>query len=435
MRTIRSIVGAAIAGALVACGATTPIDGEPAPIPDGPVRFENVILADDRLSVRVDFIGGREFAPDEPCSIAYEGTTEIVGEELEIGIYAIQHPMPLAPDQGCDAMGHSRTLTLPLEEPFEGTVVRDVAGQVLFLAPPPGLALVGALPDGWDLRREGNVLGGSTPRWERVWSPDPDPWPAQGASMLTMLQAFGGPVEATGADPRTSVQVNGQEAAFWFHAPSGEMVVVWSLGDDELALVGYLGDFTRAEFIGLAESVTLEADASRYPLAAAEPSVDAVQLVTCEHATGAYRVQVPDGWWTNPAFEDEELGSISACRFFGPAEFDVTTGDREDPIPEGVAIWIDFLDGGCVGFINPTLSSRTTMIDAYPAVVTELAEGKLETNPAFTYQYVVTLVPDMACEEGGRYIYALTRRDFPGDYETNKHVLDEVMESLEIREP
>jgi hypothetical protein len=35
------------------------------------------------------------------------------------------------------------------------------------------------------------------------------------------------------------------------------MVLVWSLGDDELALVGNLADFSEAEFIELAESVAL----------------------------------------------------------------------------------------------------------------------------------------------------------------------------------
>ncbi len=38
------------------------------------------------------------------------------------------------------------------------------------------------------------------------------------------------------------------------------MVVVWSLGDDDLALVGSLADFSQAEFIDLAESVSLPSD-------------------------------------------------------------------------------------------------------------------------------------------------------------------------------
>ena len=158
----------------------------------------------------------------------------------------------------------------------------------------------------------------------------------------------------------------------------------------------------------------------------------AVQPAECEHSTGAYRVHLPSGWWTNPEFEDDELGAISSCRFFASHAFDVTTGNRERPVPEDAAIWIDFLDGGCVGYINPILESQETTVDGYPSTVSELAEGKLETNPASTYEYVVSLTPDTDCEAGGRYIYAVTKRDFPGDYEENKTVLDEMMRRLEV---
>lgn len=266
MRLMKACAMLVVVGAVLsACGATSQLIGdEDAPVSDRPVSFENVVLADDRRSVRVDFIGGKEFDPDDPCSVAYHGTTEIVGDELEIGIYAEQHPKPLPPDTGCDPMGYPRTLALDLDEPFTGSVVRDLAGQIFLLAPPAGLAQVGALPDGWELRREGNVLGSSTPRWERVWSPDPDPdpdpWPAEGDSMLTLFQAFDGPVNATGGDPQPPVEVNGEGATFYLHPPTGEMVVVWGLGDDELALVGNLNDFSQDEFIALAESVTLPSD-------------------------------------------------------------------------------------------------------------------------------------------------------------------------------
>ena len=261
MKATAVLAALVVGAALCACAATSQlITDENAPISDGPVSFEYVMLADDGRSVRVDFVGGKEFDPDDPCSVAYQHTTEIVGEELEIGIYAEQHPKPLPPDTGCAAMGYSRTLTLDLDEPFTGSVVRDLAGQVFMLAPPAHLAQVGALREGWELRREGNVLGSSTPRWERVWSPDPDPWPAEGDSMLSLYQAFGGPVNTTGGDPQPPVEVNGESATFYLHPPTGEMVVVWGLGDDELALVGNLNDFSQDEFIALAESVTLPAD-------------------------------------------------------------------------------------------------------------------------------------------------------------------------------
>jgi hypothetical protein len=168
---------------------------------------------------------------------------------------------------------------------------------------------------------------------------------------------------------------------------------------------------------------------------ASAPAADAVQVATCEHSSGAYRVNVPEGWWTNPEFEDPELGLIAACRFFAPTDFDVTTGDRERPHPAGAAIWVDYLDGGCVGYINPILTSRATSVAGYPATVRELAFGKEETNPPHTYEYVVSLTPDTDCESGGQYLLAFTTRDFAGDYEQNKAVLDQMMLTVEVRDP
>jgi hypothetical protein len=118
------------------------------------VRFDKVVLADDRQAVQVDFIGGQEFDPRNPCSVAYEGTAEIVGDELEIGIYAQQHPKQLPPDTACELMGYARTLGLALDEPFIGSVVRDLAGQVLLLERPAGSVEFGGLPaSSWKARQ------------------------------------------------------------------------------------------------------------------------------------------------------------------------------------------------------------------------------------------------------------------------------------------
>lgn len=170
-------------------------------------------------------------------------------------------------------------------------------------------------------------------------------------------------------------------------------------------------------------------------LVSVAPTAEAVQEVACEHSSGAYRVILPEGWWTNPEFEDPELGPVAACRFFAPTDFDVTTGDRERPHPAGTAIWLDHLDSSCVGYINPILTSRATTVAGYPATVSELAFGKEETNPPFTYEYLVSLTPDIDCESGGRYLLAFTRRDVPGEYEQNKAVLDQMMQTIEVRNP
>ncbi|MGZ8481353.1 MAG: hypothetical protein ACXWWO_02730 [Candidatus Limnocylindria bacterium] len=165
------------------------------------------------------------------------------------------------------------------------------------------------------------------------------------------------------------------------------------------------------------------------------PAPVALQLSECEHTTGAYRAAVPEGWWVNPEFDDAELGSVSACRFFGPDDFEIMSADRYTPFPQGTAIWMEFLDEGCVGYVNPILDSRETTVDGYPARISRLAQGKLETNPEHTYEYVVTVTADAQCEGDGEYILAFTRRDLAGDYEENKAILDRMMESLQISEP
>jgi hypothetical protein len=166
-----------------------------------------------------------------------------------------------------------------------------------------------------------------------------------------------------------------------------------------------------------------------------QSSPASVQVRACWHSSGRYRVVLPDGWWTNPRFEDEQLGTVAACRFFAPNAFDVTTASRETPVPTGTAIWIDFLDEGCVGYINPMLSSRETTVAGYPAFVTELADGTETTDPPGTYQYVVAVRADIGCETGGRYVHAFTRREFAGGYEANKAALDQMMETIEVRAP
>ena len=207
--------------------------------------------------MRVDFVGGREFSATDPCSVAYRGTAQVVGDELEIGIYAEQNPATLPSGVGCDAVGHPRHLTLNLDEPYTGNVVHDLAGQTLFLGPPKGLAQIAGLPDGWELRRQENAGQSLTPSWLRVWSPEPDPWPADGSSMVTLIQSFGGPIHLDGGASGTQVEINGQPATLSTYPPAGSITLVWSVGNDQLLLDGYLADFSQQQFINLAESIRL----------------------------------------------------------------------------------------------------------------------------------------------------------------------------------
>ena len=135
MKNVRPLMALAAILLLVACeaiGIGPPGAGQVA-TDARPVRIEAVSLVGDRQSLSLRFTGGAEFDANDSCTVAYEATAEVVDDELVVGIFALQHPRPLGEGFACDAMGHLRTLDVELEEPFEGTRVRDLAGQVIEL--------------------------------------------------------------------------------------------------------------------------------------------------------------------------------------------------------------------------------------------------------------------------------------------------------------
>lgn len=217
------------------------------------VRVDTLTIAADRRHVKLTFVGGAPYAPADPCTVDYTAAAEAIDGVLEVGVTAVPHPDPtLAPNEGCDLVGHPRTLDVVLDEPFTGARWHDRAGYLHFLAPPQGLVELTTLPAGWRLRSERDVENSPTGRWERTYAPDPD---STGDQTLVLYQSFGGPVGVTGGDGvGTAVTVNGQPARLYRWDPAGELVLVWQVGDSGLALVGYEPAFSVDALIRLAET-------------------------------------------------------------------------------------------------------------------------------------------------------------------------------------
>ena len=157
----------------------------------------------------------------------------------------------------------------------------------------------------------------------------------------------------------------------------------------------------------------------------------AIQVSECEHASGVYRVTLPEEWWTNPEFEDPVLGPTSPCQYFGPEPF-AAERDRQDHAPVGTAISIDYVEGSCIGFVDTVVDSRETTVDG---LATEVYETAWEsTAPPHLYWYVV-YVTESGPDCDASFISAATRREFAGDYDENKAVLDELMRSLDVNVP
>jgi hypothetical protein len=225
--------------------------------PARPLGFDRVALGNDRRTVQVDFIGAAAFHPAAPCTAAYDVKAVIVDDAIEIGIFEQPHPAPLQEGVGCADIGHPRSEVVVLDRQFDGIVARSLADQIYLLEAPPTLATVGPLPAGWELRREGSATGVGVAMWDRTWSPDPDPWVSDGDSLLTLTQSFGGPINGSGDEPQPPVLINGQQASYWRHPPTGSMTLAWELGDGEVLLGASDDDFTLHELIDFAESVVI----------------------------------------------------------------------------------------------------------------------------------------------------------------------------------
>lgn len=242
-----------------------PASTTPSPIADVPfwppqpnrdfrfVPIDRLTLSNDVRHLSLDFVGAREYSSDDPCSAEYAANVAVVDGVLEVGVEESRRPTPTE-GTACDAMGHARSLEVNLQEPFTGSVWRDLSGYLHFLAPPEGLVELGGLPDGWELRAQRDVEESPTGRWERTYSPDSSV--ADPTRSVVLYQSFDGPVNVTGGTEERQVLVNARPATLYQWPPNGELVLVWRLGNDGLALVAYEQRFSVDELIALAESAT-----------------------------------------------------------------------------------------------------------------------------------------------------------------------------------
>jgi hypothetical protein len=120
---------------LSACGFLTGAVSPPPTPPGNATPIEHVTVADDGRAIQLDFTGGKDFDPEDPCSVEYTAWVQVTDGVLWAGVYAQPHPRPLMPHQGCDAIGYQRHLTVELSQPYEGQEIRDMSTTQLLLAP------------------------------------------------------------------------------------------------------------------------------------------------------------------------------------------------------------------------------------------------------------------------------------------------------------
>ena len=95
-----------------------------------------------------------------------------------------------------------------------------------------------------------------TGRWQRTWTKGGAADPGTSKGKIDLYQAFDGPANVTGGDEVRDVQVGGTPAKLYRNT-DGELVLVWTLGTDGLALVVNEADFPSDDAIRLAETVRI----------------------------------------------------------------------------------------------------------------------------------------------------------------------------------
>ena len=187
--------------------------------------IESLTFSDDRRQISLRFIGGKDPATGEVCSVEYGAWTNVAGDVLGVGVFAVSMHTP-EPQVECDLIGYGRSVDVELPEPFTGREWHDLAGYRHFLT----------APDGWPLIGERDVEESPTGRWERTYATSPDAPPKQS---IVLYQAFDGPVNVTGGSDPLTVDVGGRRAELYTWPLSGELVLLWSFEGHGLALFAY----------------------------------------------------------------------------------------------------------------------------------------------------------------------------------------------------
>lgn len=168
--------------------------------------------------------------------------------------------------------------------------------------------------------------------------------------------------------------------------------------------------------------------AAALALMAGAPRTDPVSTVGARCFGDGFSIRYPEGWWVHPA--DAELG-IDACTLFAAEPFLAQReGDDFGISGAQVSIW---LGSGCRGSFDHVTAEAAMVVDGRGAYRHELERGEGGPEPR-ALEYVVFVRGGVPCETS-RWLVARTESDDPGDDASNRRVLDQMIQSLDLDPP
>lgn len=256
--------------------ATTVIAPPPTPsmvaeLPSGRVvTADEVMFSEDMQTLRLSFVGAREWSPEDPvCTADYAGWANDTGEILEVAVVNTVETRPggLTPDGHvieCDLVGYGREVIVELPGPFRGSSVRNLERPAypLAIAENTGLYEIpaSALPEVWALRPTVSLLE-SVPPFPSFRTYSPTDLPALDDPQLRMIQYF---EAVAGQGPQGTGTVSQLDlhgtTVFLVERPDGQLILSWnSLSGDPITVMAAVGALSVDELITAGRAARLEA--------------------------------------------------------------------------------------------------------------------------------------------------------------------------------
>ena len=139
-----------------------------------------------------------------------------------------------------------------------------------------------------------------------------------------------------------------------------------------------------------------------------------------------WSVQYPPSWVVHSA---DPARDLPACALFAREEF--LQAEREDDWGwTGAQVVLD-LGTGCRGSFEVSVTEEALAIEGFPAGRALVRDGHSDGGPVTAYEYLVDLSPGAECETG-RWFYARTEANDPGDFGENQATLDRMIETLTL---
>lgn len=122
-----SVAGACTTTSPSPSASATPLPSNPFGIPAGrQIRIDlGIEMSADNRTVTLRFIGGPIYPKTDPCYTEYAGWARPAGDVLEVAVVQTVDIHP-APFTECPAVGQEREIRVTLDEPFLGTIAKEV---------------------------------------------------------------------------------------------------------------------------------------------------------------------------------------------------------------------------------------------------------------------------------------------------------------------